>query len=197
MEEEPKEKPKKTRTMTPEMIEKLKVARARAMEVKKELAKKNEATKINEQEIKLNKRKSKLAEKTAPTINQEIQEKNAPTINQEIQEKNAPEAEESDEEPEPVIIKKEKKKPKKKPVVIVQESDSESDDDNNVVYIKRKSKKKEKEKENNTDKQTIQYLQRQLQQATIQQQINNQQVYQRPTNPLHQSLGFNRSFQRG
>jgi hypothetical protein len=87
MEEEPKEKPKKTRTMTPEMIEKLKVARARAMEVKKELAKKNEATKINEQEIKLNKRKSKLAEKTAPTINQEIQEKNAPTINQEIQKK--------------------------------------------------------------------------------------------------------------
>jgi hypothetical protein len=189
MEEEPKEKPKKTRTMTPEMIEKLKVARARAMEVKKELAKKNEATKINEQETKLNKRKSKLAEKTAPTINQEIQEKNAP------------EAEDSDEEqeeqPEPVIIKKEKKKPKKKPVVIVQESDSESDDDNNVVYIKRKSKKKEKEKENNTDKQTIQYLQRQLQQATIQQQINNQPVYQRPTNPLHQSLGFNRSFQRG
>jgi hypothetical protein len=80
------------------------------MEVKKELAKKNEATKINEQEIKLNKRKSKLAEKTAPTINQEIQEKNAPTINQEIQEKNAPEAEDSDEEqeeqPEPVIKKR-------------------------------------------------------------------------------------------
>jgi hypothetical protein len=63
MEEEPKEKPKKTRTMTPEMLEKLKVARARAMEVKKELAKKNEATKINEQETKLNKRKTKLAEK--------------------------------------------------------------------------------------------------------------------------------------
>jgi hypothetical protein len=68
MEEEPKDKPKKTRTMTPEMLEKLKVARARAMEVKKELAKKNEQTKINEQETKLNKRKSKLAEKTAPSI---------------------------------------------------------------------------------------------------------------------------------
>lgn len=185
MEEEPKDKPKKTRTMTPEMLEKLKIARERAMEVKKELAKKNEATKINEQETKLNKRKSKLAEKTAPTITQEIQEKNVP------------EAEDSEEEQEeqPVIIKKEKKKPKKKPVVIVQESDSESDDDNNVVYIKRKSKKKEKE--NNTDKQTIQYLQRQLQQASIQQQINNQPVYQRPTNPLHQSLGFNKSYQRG
>jgi hypothetical protein len=192
MEEEPKEKPKKTRTMTPEMIEKLKVARARAMEVKKELAKKNEATKINEQETKLNKRKTKLAEKTAPAINGKIDRS---TIKK--YKKRTTEAEESEEEPEPVIIKKEKKKPKKKPVVIVQESDSESDDDNNVVYIKRKSKKKEKEQENNTDKQTIQYLQRQLQQATIQQQINNQQVYQRPTNPLHQSLGFNRSFQRG
>jgi hypothetical protein len=187
MEEEPKEKPKKTRTMTPEMLEKLKVARERAMEVKKELAKKNEATKINEQETKLNKRKSKLAEKEIKSGKIDL------STNEKILEA---EAEDSEEE-EPVKIKIEKKKPKKKPVVIVQESDSESDDDNNVVYIRRKSKKKEKEQENNTDKQTIQYLQRQLQQATIQQQINNQQVYQRPTNALHQSLGFNRSFQRG
>jgi hypothetical protein len=92
MEEEPKDKPKKTRTMTPEMIEKLKVARARAMEVKKELAKKNEATKINEQETKLNKRKTKLAEKTAPAITQEILEKNAPE---------AEDSDEEQEEPEP------------------------------------------------------------------------------------------------
>ena len=132
-----KEKPK--RTMTPEALEKLALARKKAMEAKKRL---NADKKKKEKELKPMKEKvmkeheDKLNDKPPPL-------KKSPRIKQpepepEFTNTNLGETtSDSDSEEEEVVLKK---KPKKKPVVIVEES-SDSEDDSNVVYIKRKSKK--------------------------------------------------------
>ena len=135
-EEEPELTPKgqKPRTLTPEHLEKLKLAREKA----------REAQIRNTAERKLKK------EKVVPEVIQTKSEKIDLSTNEKILQKPVIEEPifdlESDDEPEVVIKKEKKKKPKKKPVVIVeQESDSESDGDSNVVYIKRRSNKKKVE----------------------------------------------------
>jgi hypothetical protein len=136
-EEEPELTPKgqKPRTLTPEHLEKLKLAREKA----------REAQIRNTAERKLKK------EKVVPEVVQTKSEKIDLSTNEKILQKPVIEEPifdlESDEEPEVVIKKEKKKKPKKKPVVIVeQESDSESDDgESNVIYIKKRSNKKKVE----------------------------------------------------
>jgi hypothetical protein len=129
-EEEPELTPKgqKPRTLTPEHLEKLKLAREKAREaqIKNTAERKKKKEKVEEVEPPV---------KIDLSTNEKILQK--PVIEEPIFDL------ESDEEPEVVIKKEKKKKPKKKPVVIVeQESDSESDGDSNVVYIKRRSNKK-------------------------------------------------------
>jgi len=128
-EEEPELTPKgqKPRTLTPEHLEKLKLAREKAREAQ-----------IRNTEAR---RKKKEEERLSEP---QTQKKIDLSTNEKILETAEPEPDlESDEEPEALVIKKEKKKkPKKKPVVIVEESDSESEGEGNVVYIKRRSNKK-------------------------------------------------------
>ena len=130
-EEEPELTPKgqKPRTLTPEHLEKLKLAREKAREaqIKNTLERKKKKEEPKEVEPPL---------KIDLSTNEKILQK--PVIEEPIFD-----LESDEEEPEVVIKKEKKKKPKKKPVVIVeQESDSESDGDSNVVYIKRRSNKK-------------------------------------------------------
>jgi hypothetical protein len=135
-EEEPELTPKgqKPRTLTPEHLEKLKLARQKAREAQ---IKNTEARR---------KKKEEPKEGETPLV-EEMNKIDLSTNEKILEEPAEPEPDlESDEEPEPVVIKKEKKKkPKKKPVVIVEESDSESEGEGNVVYIKRRSNKKKVE----------------------------------------------------
>ena len=125
------DKPKRTRKMTPETLEKLKVAREKAREAqqaKKKITKMEKEIVVKEKQQKIDKITKKHKELTLP--------------------KEEPEPEEPKEEPKEIPVKKEKKK-KKKPIVIVQEdSSSSSDEDQNVIYIKRRSKKKVEKSEN-------------------------------------------------
>ncbi len=123
-------KPKKKREMTPEMLEKLAIARQKALDAKKKIREGGEKAKLEVLEKKLNKLKSKntLIDLSTDEKILEAEEKSETT---------EPEKEEVEEpeEPKPEPPKKPKKK-NKKPVVIVQEDDSESEDDNsNVIYI--------------------------------------------------------------
>ncbi len=130
-EEEPELTPKgqKPRTLTPEHLEKLKLAREKAREA----------------QIKNTEARRKKKEEAIKEVEPPVQEMNKIDLstNEKILEEPIPDLE-SDEEAEPVVVKK-KKKPKKKPVVIVEESDSESESEGNVVYIKRRSNKKKVE----------------------------------------------------
>ena len=110
--------------MTPEHLEKLKIAREKAK------------IKIQENALIRNKQKENLR------IEKELQNKLILEKNNELTKATAPDPEQESPEPEPeVIIKKEKKK--KKPIVIIEKSSS-SDDDDNVIYIKKKSISKKK-----------------------------------------------------
>ena len=124
-EEDPELTPKgqKPRTLSPEHLEKLKVAREKAREA----------------QIKNTAERKKKKEKVVEEV---IEEKVVEPI---IEEPEPIFDLESDEEPEPVKIKEKKKKPKKKPVIIVEESNSESDGESNVIYIKKRSNKKKVE----------------------------------------------------
>ena len=119
-------KPK--RTLSEEQLEKLKIAREKALEVKRAMKEKSDDKKIKHYEEKIMKIKGKKAE---PKAVEELEEVN--------------ESEEEEESPPEVIVQKKKPKPKKKPVVIYEQSESESDDDSNVIYIKRGNKSKKKQ----------------------------------------------------
>lgn len=128
---EVKKKPVR-RTMTPELLEKLKVAREKANEVKKKMKAEGDVARIAHLEKRLAKLKPPSKEPELNNKEKELKEKDEklPTV-------------EEEEEEQPQKIKK--KKPKKKPVVIYdQSSSSSSDDDSQVVYVKRKSKNKYK-----------------------------------------------------
>lgn len=123
-------KPK--RTLSEEQLAKLKVARERALEVKKAMKEKSDDDKIKHYEEKIMKIKGRKGEDK--NIEEELDNTN---INEE-------QPEEPEEEPEVIQVKsKSKPKAKKKPVVIMEQSESESEDDSNVIYIKRKGRKKE------------------------------------------------------
>jgi hypothetical protein len=112
------EKPKKV--LSPEQLEKLKVARERALEVRQTNAKNKALEKelaTAEKEQHLNTVKEKLAKVKAP-------------VKVEIEPDSEPET-----EPEPVIVKSKKKKPKK--IVIVEDSESD-DEQQQVIFVKRK-----------------------------------------------------------
>ena len=121
------------KTLTPEQLEKLAIAREKAMKVKAEMMEKRRAltseqqkeAKIEDLENKIEKVKKTRPKKAAPP---------EPVL------EDIPEDEDDEPEPEPVKPKP-KSKPKKKPIVVVEESDSDSDDASNVVYIKRRSRK--------------------------------------------------------
>jgi len=118
---EPSEKPKKT--LSSEQLEKLKVAREKALSVRQENAKNKALEKelaTAEKEQHLNTVKEKLAKVKAP-------KQEAPKI--EVQADSEPES-----EPE-VIVKK--KKPKKKKIVIVEDSESD-EEQQQVIFVKRK-----------------------------------------------------------
>jgi len=118
---EKEQKPK--RVLSPEQLEKLKVAREKALKVRQ----------ANAEQRKKEKDLKKL-EKQAKQ--KEIEEK---LMN--YQEAPAPEpTPEPEEEPEETTVAPPVKKPKKKtkkPIVIVEESDSSESEDEQVVYIKR------------------------------------------------------------
>ena len=114
------EKPKKV--LSPEQLEKLKVARERALEVRQTNAKNKALEKelaTAEKEQHLNTVKEKLAKVKAP-VKVEIE----------------PDSEPETPEPETVVVKKSKKKKPKKIVIV---EDSESDDEQQqVIFVKRK-----------------------------------------------------------
>jgi len=112
------EKPKKT--LSPEQLEKLKVARERALAVRQENAKNKALEKelaTAEKEQHLNTVKEKLAKVKAP-----------PKI----------EVVESEPESEPeVVVRKAKSKPKKKKIIVVEDSESD-EEQQQVIFVKRK-----------------------------------------------------------
>jgi len=116
-------KPK--RTLSEDQLAKLKIAREKALVVKKAMREKSDDKKVQHYQEKIMKIKGKKPDELP--------------IEEEVQNLEIDEQEEPEEEPEPepqVIIKKSKPKPKKKPVVICEES-SDSEDDSNVIYIKK------------------------------------------------------------
>tara|TARA_R100000935_G_scaffold15780_1_gene31582 strand:+ start:6575 stop:7057 length:483 start_codon:yes stop_codon:yes gene_type:complete len=111
------EKPSKVKkTRSPEQLEVLAKARAKAMEVRKanaELRKQEKDIEKAEKEQKLKERKAKVDKYNKPVVEQE-------------------------DYVEPIVIKK--KAPKKKKIIVVEESDSESSDEEEVVIVKKKKK---------------------------------------------------------
>ena len=137
-------KKKKTRTMSPDMLAKLALAREAAKIAKQKNSKFTQMKKDIDIQAKIDKKNDILAKHELMIRNKELKET---VIKEELKETVIKETvikeelKEEEEEEKPII---KKKKPKKKPIVIVQESsgDDDSDDDDNIIYIKKKSKKK-------------------------------------------------------
>jgi hypothetical protein len=141
-------KKKKTRTMSPDMLAKLALAREAAKIAKQKNSKFTQMKKDIDIQAKIDKKNDILAKHKLMIRNKELKETvikeelKETVIKEELKETVIKEELKEEEEEEKPIIKK--KKPKKKPIVIVQESsgDDDSDDDDNIIYIKKKSKKK-------------------------------------------------------
>ena len=130
-EKPPLAKPK--RTLSEDQLAKLKVARERALEVKKAMKEKSDDAKIKHYEEKIMKIKGKNTDEVSATEEMEDLQIEDDSF------------EDIDPEPEIVVRKAKPKAKNKKPVVIMEESESESEDDSNVIYIKRgRNKKTEK-----------------------------------------------------
>ena len=123
-------KPK--RTLSESQLEKLKLARVKALAVKKKLKEEGDVERIKHLEGKI--AKLKVKDKTPDEAPPEETEPEIPVpVEQHL-------SEDLEETP---IVRSKKSKPKK-PLVIYEESgSSDSDDNNNVVYIKKKSKRKQ------------------------------------------------------
>ena len=133
-------KGQKPRTLTPEHLEKLKIAREKARITQKknaELRKLERENKLHDDAKEKAKREKAIKEK-----NKEI--KNAVNHKEPILKENVEEVEDEDEYEVKSQVK-EKKKPKKKPVIIVEASSDSDSDDQQVIYIKNKSKQKERQ----------------------------------------------------
>ena len=115
--------PKPKRMLSEDQLAKLKVAREKALIVKRAMKEKSDDKKIQHYQEKIMKIKGKKPDE--PPVEEELQKL-------EIDEQEEPEPEPEQE----VIVKKPKPKPKKKPIVICEES-SDSEDDSNVIYIKK------------------------------------------------------------
>ena len=157
--------PRPKKVMTPEMLEKLAAARAKANVARAAMKSDNDELKLKLLQRKMDAIKNTTCKVKAPKPETPEQmpeaepavPEDAPTCMDDAPEK-ANMCELSAPEPEPVpdtfIVNdtppaspvKAKKKKSKKPLVIVSASDSGSSDDNsNVIYIRRKSKSKDKE----------------------------------------------------
>jgi hypothetical protein len=124
-------KPK--RTLSESQLEKLKLARVKALAVKKKLKEEGDVERIKHLEGKI--AKLKVKDKTPDEAPPEEAEPEPPVITEEKIE--------TEDLEEPPIVRSKKSKPKK-PLVIYEESgSSDSDDNSNVVYIKKKSKRKQ------------------------------------------------------
>ena len=145
--------PRPKKVMTPEMLEKLAAARAKANEARAAMKSDNDELKLQLLQRKMdqiNKTKAPKPEKVPEPEPEKLPEPPEPPEPQCELEPEQPEETHCNEmpEPEPTELKappvKATKMKKKKPVVIVENSsDSESSDDNsNVIYIRRKSKGK-------------------------------------------------------
>ena len=123
-------KPK--RVLSESQLEKLKLARVKALAVKKKLKEEGDVEKVKHLEAKI--AKLKIKENPSP-----------PPPESEIIEQEPTQEEPVADLEEPAVERTKKSKPKpKKPLVIYEESgSSDSEEDNNVVYIKKKSKRKQ------------------------------------------------------
>lgn len=146
--------PRPKKVMTPEMLEKLAAARAKANEARAAMKSDNDELKLQLLQRKMdqiNKTKAPKPEKVPEPEPEKLPEPPEPPEPQCELAPEQPEETQCNEMPEPeppTEVKapqmKATKTKKKKPVVIVENSsDSESSDDNsNVIYIRRKSKGK-------------------------------------------------------
>ena len=139
--------PRPKKVMTPEMLEKLAAARAKANEARAAMKSDNDELKLQLLQRKMdqiNKTKAPKPEKVPEPEPEKLPEPPEPELAPEQPEETdiLPEPEPPTELKAPPV--KATKMKKKKPVVIVENSsDSESSDDNsNVIYIRRKSKGK-------------------------------------------------------
>jgi len=121
--------PKRTRTLTPEILKNLEKAREKAREKRLQIGE-------------IGRMKKQIREQTfkdeSVKVKEEFERMKSP-LNPAPAPVSVPVPEQDDTDDEEVVVKKKSKK-KKKPIVIVEESDTESEDEQ-VVYIKRASKK--------------------------------------------------------
>jgi hypothetical protein len=136
-------KPKRTRKMTPEMLEKLAAARQKALEVKKKL-KGNEMAKIEHMQSKLEKKKAAIVAATQPPKEEIAKPEPEPepeeSVELNIQEANPP-VEEKIEPPQefrPPVMEERKKKTK----VIYEAASSDEEQQDQIIYIKKRKNKK-------------------------------------------------------
>ena len=149
----PKERTK--RTMTPEQLEKLAVARARANEVRQAMKEGREDAQVAALQAKMDilkaKKKPPPKEPTVPDNVEPPEPTSVPTpdeetnSNKEDKVAKPPPTVEPVPEPEPTQADPpvEKLKKKKKKVIVMPSSDtSDSEDDSNVIFVKKTSRKK-------------------------------------------------------
>ena len=131
------EEGKKKRTMTPEMLEKLAVARAKAMEVRRQLKAEKDAKELEELPAKLEQKAKIKAELEKPKA-KKPETRTQKTIPEDNPVMDSPDTDSDDYsvdfiEPPPV-----KQKKKKKQIVVVE--DSSSDDEQYIYVPKRRTK---------------------------------------------------------
>ena len=148
--------PKTKRIMTPEMLEKLALARAKANETRQAMRSENDELKLKVLQSKIDNIKKTRPTKTPEPEPEPVVPEDCTIVDDAPEKANMCELSAPEPEPVPDTINvndtppaspvKAKKKKSKKPLVIVSASDSGSSDDNsNVIYIRRKSKSKDKE----------------------------------------------------
>ena len=132
---------KGTKITDPVILERLRLAREKALTVRQANAKdKKDAKLVTDIEAKKEKEvvQSKLAKLTAVDETVEEEEPVKKAVKKAVKKKPVIAVEsESEEEEEPVVVKKPKAKPKKKKIVYVEEEDSSSEEE---VVVKRKKK---------------------------------------------------------
>ena len=151
----PKEKTK--RTLTPDQLEKLAVARAKANEVRQAMKEGREDAQVAALQAKMDILKLKKKQKDPEPIPDNV-EPPEPTSEPTPDEELDPEKEDKIAKVEPVPVpepeptqanppveKLQCKKKKKKVIVMPNSDTSDSDDDSNVIFVKRSSRKKKPE----------------------------------------------------
>ena len=150
----PKEKTK--RTLTPDQLEKLAVARAKANEVRQAMKEGREDAQVAALQAKMDVLKSKKKQKDiipaedVPEEPDNVEPTSVPTPDEELD----PEKEDKVAKPAPAVVEpqckteagapveKLKKKAKKKVIVMPSSDTSDSEDDSNVIFVKKTSRKK-------------------------------------------------------